>query len=125
MTRIERVESLIQEEVSTIMRNKVSDPRVGFISVTKVKVTPDYKNASIYVSIFADENKKNEAMQGLYSATGFIQRELGNLLEMRTTPKIQFVRDDSLEEGSRVINLINRLENEKSTGRNKKSRKKG
>jgi len=124
MTRIERVESLIQEEISDILRGKVSDPRVGFISITKVKVTPDYKNASIFVSVFAAESKKLEAMQGLYSATGFIQRELGSLLEMRTTPKIQFVRDDSLAEGSRVIDLINRLEDEKSTGRNKKSRKK-
>lgn len=124
MTRIERVESLIQQEVSAILRGKVADPRIGFVSVTRVKVTPDFKNASIFVSVFADENKKAEAMLGLASATGFIQRQLGSLLEMRTTPKIQFVRDDSLEEGSRVINLINRLENEKSSGRNKKSRKK-
>jgi len=124
MTRQERVEELIREEVSDILREKVSDPRIGFVSITKVKISPDLENASIYVSIFGEESVKKEAMKGLISATGFIQRELGRMLELRLTPHLHFVRDDSIEQGSRVLEIINRLESEKNLRRNKKGRKK-
>jgi len=124
MTRQERVEELIREEVSDILREKVSDPRIGFVSITRVKISPDLENASIYVSIFGEENKKKEAMKGLASATGFIRRELGHMLELRLTPDIHFVRDDSIERGSKVLEIIHRLESEKDLRKNKKGRKK-
>ncbi len=124
MTRSERVEELIRQEVCEILREKVSDPRIGFISITGVKISPDLKNASIYVSIFGDEKKKKDAMLGLYSATGFIRGELGHMLELRETPEIRFVRDDSLERGSRVLGIINKLENEKRLRKNKRPAKK-
>lgn len=124
MTRQERVEELIREEVSDILRERVSDPRIGFVSITGVKMSPDLKDASIYVSIFGEEKIKKEAMQGLYSATGFIRKELGQMLELRVTPKIRFIRDDSLDRGSRVLGIISKLEHEKNTGRSKKSIKK-
>ena len=120
MTRVERVEALIRQEISDILRDKVSDPRVGFVTITRVEVSPDFKNASIFVSVFADENKKKEAMQGLYSATGFIQHELGQMLELRVTPRIRFVQDDSLERGSRVLGIMDKLHDEKNTGKYKK-----
>jgi ribosome-binding factor A len=123
MSRKERVESLIQEEICDILREKVSDPRIGFITVTSVKVSPDFKNASIYVSIFGEENVKKDGMAGLSSATGFIQHELGQMLEMRATPLIRFVRDDSIEKGSRVLGIIKRLESDKNSRKDKKSRK--
>ena len=124
MTRRERVEELIRQEVCEILRQRVNDPRIGFVSVTSVEISPDLKNASIFISIMGDEKQKTEAMKGLDSATGFIRRELGARLELRETPQIRFVRDDSLERGSRVLNLISRLEHEKGARRNKKSVKK-
>ena len=124
MTRKERVEALIRTEICEIFREKVSDPRIGFISVTKVEVSPDLENASIYVSIFGDEKKKEEAMQGFYSATKFVRGELGRRLELRFVPQIRFVRDDSLERGSNVLGIIKKLENEKRTGKNKPPAKK-
>jgi ribosome-binding factor A len=120
MTRIERVQELIREEISDILRDKVSDPRIGFISITRVKLSPDLKNASIFVSAFCDENKKEEVMKGLQSATGFIQHELGQMLQLRQTPILRFVRDDSLAKGSQVLGLMKKLENEKHPVRNKK-----
>ena len=123
MSRLERVEALIRTEISDILLAKVSDPRIGFVTITRVKVSPDFKNASIFVSLFADEDKKKEALQGLYSATGFIQHELGQMLEMRVTPKIQFVRDDSLARGSRVLGIMNQLHDEKDVRKHKKSRR--
>ncbi|MBU0630839.1 MAG: 30S ribosome-binding factor RbfA [Candidatus Margulisbacteria bacterium] len=122
MTRQERVEELIREEISTIIREDVNDPRIGFVSITKVEVSPDLRNANIHVSIFGDENQKAEAMDGLNSATRFIRGALGNRIDFRVTPEIRFVRDDSLEKGSNVLNLIRKLKNEKP---NKRASKKG
>ncbi|NQT28962.1 MAG: 30S ribosome-binding factor RbfA [Candidatus Saganbacteria bacterium] len=126
MTRIERVVELIKEEVSKIIREDVSDPRIGFISITGVDLSPDLENAEIFVSILGSETEKKESMLGLHSATGFIRGKLGRVLEMRQVPDIKFTQDDSLAKGSRVLSIISKLEEEKDAGfkRNKKSRKK-
>jgi ribosome-binding factor A len=124
MTRQERVEELIRQEVSEILREKVADPRIGFVSITGVEVSPDLENASVFISILGDEKQKTEALRGLYSATRFVRGELGHRLELRLVPKLRFIRDDSLERGSRVLSLINKLEHEKSLPRNKKRPKK-
>lgn len=123
-TRQERVEELIREEICDILRKKVSDPRIGFVSLTGVDVSPDLKNANIHVSILGDETKKKDAMAGLFSATGFIQGELGHRMKLRTTPVIRFSRDDSIERGSRVLQIMHRLENEERVHKNKRAPKK-
>ncbi|MBU0672146.1 MAG: 30S ribosome-binding factor RbfA, partial [Candidatus Margulisbacteria bacterium] len=81
MSRVDRVAELIREEISRIIREDVSDPRIGFVSITQVEVTPDLENANVRVSILANEEKKQESMQGLYSATSFIRGKLGRLLD--------------------------------------------
>lgn len=131
MTRVERVVALIKEEVSRIIREDVSDPRIGFVSITDVDLSPDLENAKIMISILANEEKKQECMQGLHSATRFIRGKLGDILEMRIVPEIRFVRDDSLEKGSRVLGIISKLgqtrgkeEHERNVQRHKKSAKK-
>ena len=127
MSRVERVAELIREEISEILREDVSDPRVGFVSITRVDISPDLENAKVFVSILGNEEKKKESMKGLNSATGFIRGKLGHLLELRLVPEIKFVRDDSLERGSRVLGIISRLEkeeHERSVRRHKKGRKK-
>jgi len=125
-TRQERVEELIRERVSQILHEKVSDPRIGFVSITMVKVSPDLADANIHVSILGDEKQKNDSMQGLHSATSFIRGELGHNLELRLTPKLNFIRDDSLEKGSRVLTIMNRLEkqDESRIRKNKRAVKK-
>ncbi len=127
MTRVERVAELIKEEISEILREDVSDPRIGFVSITRVDVSPDLENARVFVSILGNEQRKRESMNGLRSATGFIRGKLGHLLEMRMVPEIKFVRDDSLERGSRVLSIISRLgkeEHERGVRRHKKGPKK-
>ena len=109
MTRQERSEELIRAEISRIIREDVNDPRIGFISMTQVKLSPDLANAAIHVSILGDEKKKQEAMAGLISATRFIRGELGESIEFRSVPQIRFVRDDSLEKGSRVLATMRKL----------------
>ncbi|MFH1577385.1 MAG: 30S ribosome-binding factor RbfA [Candidatus Margulisiibacteriota bacterium] len=127
MSRVDRVAELIREEISRIIREDVSDPRIGFVSITQVEVTPDLENANVRVSILANEEKKQESMQGLYSATSFIRGKLGRLLDLRAVPEIRFVRDDSLEKGSRVLGIISKLdkeEHERNIHHHKKSPKK-
>jgi ribosome-binding factor A len=131
MTRVERVAELIREKISKIIRENVSDPRIGFVSITRVDVSPDLENAKVFVSILGNEEKKKECMSGLDSATRFIRGKLGHMLEMRAVPEIKFVRDDSLEKGSQVLGIISRLEKasrgeeerERNLSRSKKSHK--
>ncbi|MFA5114204.1 MAG: 30S ribosome-binding factor RbfA [Candidatus Margulisiibacteriota bacterium] len=125
MTRQQRVEELIRSEVSEIIREEVDDPRIGFISITGVNISPDLENAQIHVSIMGDEKQKQDAMAGLQSATHYIRGELGPRLALRLVPKIAFVRDDSLERGSRVLQIMNKLgKNETSVRQNKRTAKK-
>ena len=113
MSRAERVATLIKEEVSDILRTEVSDPRIGFTSVTDVEISPDLKFVKIFVSVYGDEEKKKETMQGLKSATKFIRGELAERINLRLVPEIIFKRDDSIERGSRVLALMARLKQEK------------
>jgi len=127
MTRIERVQELIKAEISRIIREDVNDPRIGFISITNVDISADLENAKILVSILDSEEKKKECMQGLISATSFIRGKLGDALDMRAVPELRFVRDNSLEKGSQVLNIISKLgknDHERNPQRNKKRAKK-
>lgn len=126
MSRAEKAAELIRAEVSEILRAKVSDPRIGFVSITSVDVSPDLENAAIYVSIFGGEKDKAAAMAGLESATRFIRGELGRRIEFRQVPQIRFARDDSLEKGSKVLGIINKLhkKDEKKVRPDKKTSKK-
>lgn len=125
MTRVERFAKLIKEEISDIIREEVSDPRIGFVSITEVSVSPDLKDAKIYVSILGNDDQKERAMAGLSAAAGFIRGKLADMLETRSTPLIRFIRDNSIERGSRILSVMAKLEDEKTSLRkNKKSAKK-
>ena len=124
MTRADRLAELIKEEISDIIRRRVSDPRIGFVSIIDVSLSPDLKEAKVYISIFGEENKKKEAMAGLTSATGFIRSELAHILKIKSMPHIRFIRDDSIERGSKVLEIISKLEHEERVQKNRKSHKK-
>jgi len=123
-TRQERIEEAIRREIMDILRKKVADPRIGFVSVTGVDISPDFKNANVHVSILGEAKAQEAAMSGLGSATGFIQSEVGHRLGIRVTPILRFAQDGSIERGSRVLQIMNRLEHEQRTPKDKKPRKK-
>lgn len=110
--RVERLQEFIKEELSEILQRELKDPRVGFVSITAVKVSNDKSHVKIYVSVLGDEQKKRESMAGLESAKGFIRSEIGKRLQIRHTPEIQFFSDSSLEEGARIISLLNQIQEE-------------
>ncbi len=105
--KTERVSSLFREEISNLLLREVKDPRLaGVISITEVMITPDLRSAHIYVSMMGSEEEKKGIMSGLESASGFIRRELARRVEIRRIPDLFFVRDDSIEKGTRLLKLL-------------------
>jgi ribosome-binding factor A len=109
--RVARVAELIKREVSQMLISDIKDDRVGsgMVSVTDVDVSGDLQHAKIFVSIYGTDEAKAETMAGLKSATGFVRSELGARIRLRRTPEVVFLEDHSLERGDKVLNLINRL----------------
>ena len=113
--RVARVAEQVKREVSQMLLSGIKDDRVGagMVSVTNVTVSGDLQHAKIYVSIYGTEEAKAETMEGLKAATGYVRSELGQRMRLRRTPEIRFVEDRSLEEGSQIISLIDRLSRER------------
>jgi ribosome-binding factor A len=104
--RIERVNSLIRQEISDLLHRQVKDPRLGnFIAITEVSTSADLKYAKIFVSHIGSQEKQ-ETLQALNSASGFLRRELAQRLKLRNIPELSFQWDDSMERGDRLLKLI-------------------
>ena len=103
--RIGRINEEIQRELSTLIRT-VKDPRVhGMVSITAVDTTSDLRYSKIYVSVL-DKSDVKEVVKGLKSAAGYLRRELGRALNLRYTPELQFVEDDSIDQGAHILSLL-------------------
>ena len=103
--RMGRINEEIQREMSALIRT-VKDPRVtGMVSVTAVEATNDLRYAKIFISVL-DKNDVNQVLKGLKSAAGYLRRELGHALNLRYTPELIFERDDSIDKGAHVLDLL-------------------
>ena len=103
--RIGRINEEIQREMSSLIRT-VKDPRVsGMISVTAVNTTPDLKFCKVYISVL-DKSDVAQVLKGLKSASGYLRRELGRALNLRNTPELTFVRDDSIDQGAHILDML-------------------
>lgn len=108
--RTERLNQLIQSEISDLLRKHINDPRLnGLISITKVSVSSDLGNARISISALCDNTDREEIIKGFMSASGFLRRELAHRLNIRVTPELSFEFDDSIERGVNLVNLIERV----------------
>lgn len=106
--RINRINEDIQRELASLFRT-VKDPRVqGLISITRVDTTSDLRYCRVYVSVL-DRSDVKEVVKGLKSAAGYLRRELGHALTLRYTPELQFVADDSIERGVRMVSMIDSI----------------
>ena len=104
-TRIGRINEEIQREMSSLIRT-VKDPRVsGMISITAVETTPDLKYCKVFVSML-DKSDCSQVLKGLKSASGYLRRELGRTLNLRNTPQLSFVQDDSIDKGAYILGLL-------------------
>ena len=103
--RIGRINEEIQRELSSLIRT-VKDPRVhGLVSITAVETTSDLRYAKIFVSVL-DKSDVKEAVKGLKSAAGYLRRELGSALNLRYTPELLFVEDDSIGQGAHILSML-------------------
>ena len=112
--RSDRVAEAIKHEVGAILLHRIKDSRVdpARVSVTDVEVTRDLRHATIFVSIFGDEEQKEATIAGLRSASGFIRSEIGKSISLRSTPEVHFKLDTSIERGASINALLNRIKAE-------------
>ena len=103
-----RVNTEVQRELSSIIRGGIKDPRVApWTSVVAAEVAPDLKTCKAYISVLGDEEAQKETIKGLQSAEGYIRRELARNINMRNTPEIKFILDQSIEYG---VNMSKKIE---------------
>lgn len=107
-SRSSRVAEQIKRELAELIRLEVKDPRVGFISLTDVELTPDYAHAKIFFTAMQGEENLEAILAGLNRARGFLRRELGRRVRIHTTPELHFVYDRSIENGSYMSALIDK-----------------
>jgi len=107
--RSEKVAEAIHELVSALLLKGVKDPRIGFTTITWVKVSDDLHLATIYFSVIGSDEEKKSTESGLNSARGFIRRELGKSLRMRYVPDVLFRYDESVDYGQRIDTLLDEL----------------
>ncbi len=113
--RQERVATLIRQILAEALTTGMKDPRVGFVTVTGVKVSAEFSHATVHVSIMGDDPEKAKALQGLEHASGYLRSLVARSTDLRTAPELHFVIDRGLEHARRIDNLlaeINRPESE-------------
>ena len=113
--RQEKLGELIAVELSELLRTRVKDPRVGFASITHVDVSGDLRHAKIHISVLGTEEEQAATIRALKHATGFLRHELASRLVLRYMPELVFKLDTSIEKGSRILELIRQIEDEKTT----------
>ena len=107
--RPERVAALVQETLAEAVSGQLKDPRVGFVTVTGVTVSPDCTHAHVRVSVLGDEEDRARAMAGLGSAKGFLRTRLAKTLNLRVAPELHFILDRGLEHARRMNEILDDL----------------
>jgi ribosome-binding factor A len=120
--RATRVGEQMKKELSDIIGRKIKDPRIGFVTVTDVRVTGDLQQAKVYISVLGDEEQKKNTLKGLAKATGFIRSEIGQRIRLRKTPEIYFEIDESIDYGMRIESLIKQISQEKENKEDKENK---
>lgn len=114
--RVKRLAEEIKKIVSNIIRNELRDPRVSpMTSIIEVDLTRDLRYVNIYVSVLGDDKEKEETIEGLTRASGFIRREIGQKIKARYTPEVIFKLDDSIERGIHMYNVITKVNEQNSS----------
>lgn len=104
--RMRRVDEAMRAVLSDAIASDLKDPRVGFVTVTGVKTSPDLRHARVYVSVLGDEAERERSIDGLRSAHGFLQRRLASELTLKHTPSLTFEYDESVDRGMRITRLL-------------------
>ncbi|HEY5053607.1 MAG TPA: 30S ribosome-binding factor RbfA [Solirubrobacterales bacterium] len=104
--RMRRINEVLREVVGAAINNELSDPRIGFVTVTSVETSPDLRTARVYVSVLGSEEERDETLTGLGSSHGVIQSKIAAETRMKRTPTLSFHYDDTIEKGVRISELL-------------------
>jgi ribosome-binding factor A len=104
--RMRRVDEAMRAVLSDAIAKDLKDPRIGFVTVTGVKTSPDLRHARVYVSVLGGDPERGDSLDGLRSAHGFLQRRLADELPLKHTPSLTFEYDDSVDRGMRISRLL-------------------
>ena len=104
--RMRRVDEAMRAVLSDAISKQLKDPRVGFVTVTGVKTSPDLRHARVYVSVLGDQAVREASIEGLRSAHGYLQRQVADELALKHTPTLTFEYDESVDRGMRITELI-------------------
>ena len=107
--RSERVQELLLEEISKLIQKELRDPRIGFVTITRVDLSDNLRHAKIFISIMGSDEQKAESLKGLQSARGFIRQYLGKNLSMKYIPGLDFKLDKGAEHVEKITKIINEL----------------
>lgn len=104
--RQRRVQELLVQEISEIIRRELKDPHIGFVTITDAEVSPDLRHAKVFYSVLGDPSSQEETGKALNRAAGFVRGEFGRRAQMRFVPEIRFFFDPSVERGARIQELL-------------------
>jgi len=113
--RVERVSSLMRQEISELLQREVKDPRLSqFIAVNEVSLSADLKYARVFVSCMGSQEEKQAMLSGLGAAANYLRNQLAKRLRLRRVPELNFEWDDSIERGDRLLRLMDKISAEQS-----------
>jgi ribosome-binding factor A len=107
-----RVDEAVRQVLGDVLARDLKDPRVGFVTVTDVNTSPDLRHARVYVSVLGDAEQRSESLAGLSSAHGYLQRRIASELNLKHTPTLEFIYDDTTDRALRVGELIDETEHD-------------
>lgn len=111
--RAARVGDQIQAELASLLTREVHDPGIGFLTITRVKLSPDLQQARVYYTSIGDDKAKRESARALDRATPFLRRQVGQRLRLKRVPELTFFYDESIEQGDRVERILQELKMER------------
>jgi len=113
--RADRVAALIKQEVSQIVLQEIKDPDIGFLTITKVKLSSDLKHAKIYYSVLGEAKKQEQAKNALDRSLKYIRSQVGHRINLRLVPTLEFFYDDSAAYADHIEQLLQKIKQEKSS----------
>jgi len=113
-SRADRVGDQIQAELASLLTRNVHDPGIGFLTITRVKLSPDLQQARVYYTSIGDDKAKRESARALDRATPFLRRQVGQRLRLKRVPELTFLYDESIEQGDRVERILQELKTERA-----------
>jgi ribosome-binding factor A len=113
--RPERVAQMVQHLLGELFARGMRDPRIGLVTITDVKMSPDLREARVYWTVHGDPDQRKHTAKGLEKARGFLRREIGIELKLRVTPDLHFTYDEAIDRGERIEQLIRQMHDEERT----------